>query len=102
MSFPTAPETMTPAWLADKLGRSAGALRGFTAAKVGTGQMCDSFRLALDWAEGVDAPATVVAKCPSPDEASRHIPALTGPHVQEETGEREMAGGRGEPDPPCP
>src|SRR3546814_6237975 len=45
MSFRTAPEAMTPAWLADKLGQPAGALRGFAAAKVGTGQMCDSFRL---------------------------------------------------------
>src|SRR3546814_13058378 len=78
MSFPTAPEAMTPAWLADKLGQPAGALRGFAAAKVGTGQMCDSFRLTLDWAEGVAAPATIVAKCPSHDEASRNIAALTG------------------------
>lgn len=65
---------MSPAWLADILGQDAGALRTFTASKVGTGQMCDSFRLALDWADGVDtAPATVVAKCPSHDEASRNI-----------------------------
>ncbi|MBB5705225.1 phosphotransferase family protein [Sphingopyxis panaciterrulae] len=101
MSFPTAPETMTPAWLADKLGRSAGALRGFTAAKVGTGQMCDSFRLALDWAEGVDAPATVVAKCPSHDEASRNIAALTGTYVKEVNWYRELAAGSGVAAPHC-
>lgn len=101
MSFPTAPEAMTPAWLADKLGRPAGALRGFTAAKVGTGQMCDSFRLALDWAEGVDAPATIVAKCPSHDEASRNIAALTGTYVKEVSWYRELAAGSGVAAPHC-
>src|SRR3546814_18475738 len=93
MSFPTAPEAMTPAWLADKLGQPAGALRGFAAAKVGTGQMCDSFRLTLDWAEGVAAPATIVAKCPSNDEASRNIAALTGTYVKEVSWYRELAAG---------
>jgi len=95
MSFPTAPEAMTPAWLAEKLGQPAGALRGFTAAKVGTGQMCDSFRLTLDWAEGGDMPATIVAKCPSHDEASRNIAALTGTYVKEVNWYRELAADSG-------
>lgn len=101
MSFPTSPEAMSPAWLAARLGQAAGALRGFTASKVGTGQMCDSFRLALDWADGVDAPATVVAKCPSHDAASRNIAKLTGTYVKEVSWYRELAAGSGVAAPAC-
>ncbi|MBE1528819.1 hypothetical protein GGC65_003275 [Sphingopyxis sp. OAS728] len=101
MSFPTSPEAMSPAWLADKLGQPAEALRGFAVAKVGTGQMCDSFRLTLDWAGDVSAPATVVAKCPSHDDASRHIAKLTGTYVKEVSWYRELAAGSGVSAPLC-
>ena len=101
MSFPTSPEAMTPAWLSAVLGQEPATLRGFTSAKVGTGQMCDSFRLALDWAEGVEAPASVVAKCPSHDEASRHIAKLTGTYVKEVSWYRELAAGSGVAAPHC-
>lgn len=101
MNFPTSPDAMSPAWLADKLGRDANALRGFTASKVGTGQMCDSFRLTLDWAHDVDAPVTVVAKCPSHDDASRHIAKLTGTYVKEVSWYRELAAGSGVAAPVC-
>ena len=36
MSFPTAPEAMTADWIADKLGQPQGALKGFSAAAIGT------------------------------------------------------------------
>lgn len=101
MSFPTSPERMTPAWLADKLGAPAGTLRGFTSAKVGTGQMCDSFRLTLDWTEDAGAPATIIAKCPSHDAASRHIAKLTGTYVKEVSWYRELADGSGVAAPHC-
>ncbi|SNS73697.1 phosphotransferase family protein [Sphingopyxis indica] len=102
MSFPTSPEAMTPAWIAARLGQPAGALRGFTTAKVGTGQMCDSFRLTLDWAEGIDdAPASIVAKCPSHDAASRNIAALTGTYVKEVSWYRELAADSGVAAPHC-
>lgn len=101
MSFPTSPEAMTPVWLAEKLGQDASALRGFSSAAVGTGQMCDSFRLTLDWAEGVDAPASVVAKCPSHDEASRNIAKLTGTYVKEVSWYRELAPSSGVAAPHC-
>ena len=101
MSFPTAPDAMTPAWLAAALGQEAAALRGFTVAKVGTGQMCDSFRLTLDWAGGVDAPASVIAKCPSHDEASRNIAKLTGTYVKEVSWYRELAADSGVRGPAC-
>ncbi len=101
MSFPTAPAAMSTAWLADKLGHGAEALRGFTISKVGTGQMCDSFRLTLDWAGDIDAPATVVAKCPSHDEASRNIAMITGTYVKEVSWYRELAAGSGVAAPVC-
>lgn len=101
MSFPTSPEAMSPAWLASKLGQEATALHGFTVAKVGTGQMCDSFRLTLDWADGVDAPASVIAKCPSHDPASRHIAKVVGTYVKEVSWYRELAAGSGVAAPVC-
>lgn len=101
MSFPTSPDAMSPAWLAERLGQDTGALRDFTVAKVGTGQMCDSFRLTLDWAHDVDAPATVVAKCPSHDEASRNIAKLTGTYVKEVSWYRELAAKSGVAAPYC-
>ena len=47
--IPTSPATFTPGWLAEKLGAAPDSLRDFTARPLGTGQMCDSFRLTLDW-----------------------------------------------------
>ena len=101
MSFPTSPDAMSPAWLARALGQAPEALRGFTVAKVGTGQMCESFRLTLDWAGNVGAPTTVVAKCPSHDDASRHIAKLTGTYVKEVSWYRELAAGSGVAAPLC-
>ena len=101
MSFPTSPEAMTPVWLAEKLGQDAAALRGFASAPVGTGQMCDSFRLTLDWGDGIDAPATVIAKCPSHDDASRNIAKLTGTYVKEVSWYRELAAASGVAAPTC-
>ena len=101
MNFPTSPDAISPAWLAGKLGQDATALRGFTVAKVGTGQMCDSFRLTLDWAGSVDAPASVIAKCPSHDAASRNIAKLTGTYVKEVSWYRELAAGSGVAAPLC-
>ena len=91
---------MTTAWLGDVLGQP-GRLRAFTAARVGTGQMCDSYRLALDWEVGVDAPASVIAKCPSHDEASRNIAKLTGTYVKEVSWYRELAADSGVAAPRC-
>jgi Ecdysteroid kinase-like family len=82
---------MATDWLADKLGAPPGSLRGWTSSAVGTGQMCDSFRLTLDWAAPAqDRPASVIAKCPSHDAASRHVAALTGTYVKEVGWYREL------------
>jgi hypothetical protein len=98
--FPTSPEAMQPAWLGAVLGHPE-KLKSFVAAKVGTGQMCDSYRLTLDWEDSVDAPATVIAKCPSHDEASRNIAKLTGTYVKEISWYRELAAASGVPAPIC-
>ena len=100
MSFPTSPEAIDLQWLGALLGHGD-KLRGFTQSRVGTGQMCDSYRLTLDWADGVDAPASVIAKCPSHDEASLNIAKLTGTYVKEVSWYREMAKASGVPAPLC-
>jgi fructosamine-3-kinase len=100
MSFPTSPGAMTAEWLGGVLGHE-GKLRSFTTAKVGTGQMCDSYRLTLDWDDDVEAPATVIAKCPSHDEASRNIAKLTGTYAKEISWYRELATASGVPAPIC-
>ena len=88
--IPTSPGAFTPEWLAARLGAAPGSLRGFTATPLGTGQMCDSFRLLLDW-DGHAGPATIVAKCPSHDERSRHIAAALGSYNKEVSWYRELA-----------
>jgi hypothetical protein len=88
-------------WLAAALGRPAGALRGFTASAVGTGQMCDSFRLALNWADAGGAPASVVAKCPSIDPASRDIALRLGNYLLEVNWYRALADRVPVPRPHC-
>lgn len=81
--IPTHPDAIAPGWLAEQLGASAEALRGFSVAPVGTGQMCDSYRLTLDWADGDGHPASVIAKCPSADPASRNVAAQLGGYLLE-------------------
>ncbi len=100
MSFPTSAAAISGDWLAAVLGQP-GKLRGFTVAQVGTGQMCDSYRLTLDWEDGANAPASVIAKCPSHDEASRNIAKLTGTYVKEVSWYRELAAASGVPAPLC-
>ncbi|MGH9232266.1 MAG: phosphotransferase [Acidimicrobiales bacterium] len=71
------PEALTPEWLTDAL-THAGMLDGarITGAELrplGTGQMCDSVRVALTYDRPVPdaAPATLVAKLPAADATSR-------------------------------
>ncbi|MDZ3830293.1 MAG: aminoglycoside phosphotransferase family protein [Sphingopyxis sp.] len=100
MSFPTAPDAMNAAWLGAALG-AEGQLRGFTATRVGTGQMCDSYRLALHWEKDGAGPASIIAKCPSQDAASRHIARLTGTYVKEVNWYRALAAESGVSAPAC-
>lgn len=99
--FPMSPDEMSRDWIAGLFGETGDRLRGFTAKPIGTGQMCLSFRLALDWADVVNAPATIVAKCPATDEASRHVAALTGTYIKEVSWYRHFAEGSGVAAPRC-
>lgn len=89
--IPTSPAQFTSEWLEDKLDAPSGSLARFSSAPLGTGQMCDSFRLSLDW-QGHDGPETIIAKCPSHDEQSRNIAALLGSYAREVNWYRELAG----------
>lgn len=99
--FPTRPDAMDADWLAGALDRPAGALRSFTASAVGTGQMCDSFRLTLDWRDQGEAPGSVVAKCPSLDPASRDIALRLGNYALEVNWYRALADRVPVPRPQC-
>ena len=98
--IPTAPDQFTPAWLETALAAAPGSLAGFTATPLGTGQMCDSFRLALDWRHG-EGPATIIAKCPSHDPRSRHIAKALTNYVKEVSWYRELAALSAVPRPHC-
>ncbi len=88
--IPTQPEQFTTEWLAERLGAPAGSLSGFDATPIGTGQMCDSFRLTLDW-NSHDGPATIVAKCPSTNEDSRRIARTVHNYTLEISWYRDLA-----------
>jgi Phosphotransferase enzyme family len=66
---------MTVSWIEQRIGAPAGSLSKMTYSAVGTGQMCDSFRLHLVWNDFA-GPLTVIAKCPSADPHSRNIAAM--------------------------
>lgn len=67
------PELLTPAWLTDALQSSGteAVVTGVEQQPIGTGQMCDSVRLQLEFGRPTDAPSTLVAKLPAADETSR-------------------------------
>ncbi len=73
--IPVHPDQMTLSWIEKSVSAPAGSLTELTYSPVGTGQMCDSFRLTLTWANH-DGPKTVIAKCPSADPHSRNIAAM--------------------------
>lgn len=92
IGFPTHPDAIQCDWLAATLGQPVGSLRGISHRAVGTGQMCDSYRLTLDWtANAASAPTTIIAKCPSHDPASRAIAQQLGNYLLEVNWYRHLA-----------
>lgn len=74
ISIAHTPELLTPAWLTAALANGdAGpaTVTEVTSTPVGTGQMCDSFRLALTYDRQEVSPFSVIAKIPSADPSSR-------------------------------
>jgi hypothetical protein len=80
------PAAITPAWLTQVL-RAAGIdaeVRGFTMKNVGTGQIGESVRFALDYANAPSgAPASLVGKFPSPQDDSRNTGIALGNYIRE-------------------
>lgn len=70
---------LTASRLSGLLAGAAGgvAVSAVECSPVGTGQMADSFRLRLQYAARCDGPASVIAKIPSLNEASRGASRLT-------------------------
>jgi aminoglycoside/choline kinase family phosphotransferase len=85
--IPETPEQLTPDWLTGALA-AAGVLGGATVthvdvSPVGTGQMCDSVRLALRYDRPTQAPTTLVAKLPAADPTSRSTARTLGSYEKE-------------------
>jgi hypothetical protein len=89
-SVPVHPDQMSLPFLESIFRAPAGSLTQMTFVPVGTGQMCDSFRLQLCWA-GFDGPATIIAKCPSQDDASRNIAKMVRNYELEISWYRDLA-----------
>ncbi len=88
------PELLTPMWLTAALGGgdpSAPAVTAVTSTPVGTGQMCDSLRLALTYDQPGAAPASVIAKIPAADPSSRATGLALGVYEAEVRFYQELA-----------
>jgi hypothetical protein len=81
-------------WLTEALGQVADGARvtAVDARRIGTGQVAESLRLSLRWDRPGPAPATVVAKVPSGEEASRAAAAATRTYEIEAAFYAELAG----------
>lgn len=80
------PGDIDAAWLTAVLQRAGvdAVVAGFEAANVGTGQIGESVRFRLRYERrGEGAPASLVGKFPSPDEASRSTGVMLGNYVRE-------------------
>ncbi len=90
------PEKLTPDWLTLAL-TSSGLLDGLRVVTaetkpLGTGQMCDSVRIALTYDGPTDAPSTLVAKLPAADPTSRNTAMMLRNYVKEVNFYRELIG----------
>ncbi|HKY16082.1 MAG TPA: phosphotransferase [Microthrixaceae bacterium] len=89
------PEKLTPEWLTDALSRS-GHLDGLRVVEahvhpVGTGQVCDSYRIAMTFNGPTPTPSSLVAKLPGADPTSRATSQMLR-HYEKEVGfYRELA-----------
>lgn len=87
--FPAHPAEMTAGWLAETTGLP---VESFTWAPIGTGQVADSVRITLEYAEGADAgPPTLAAKFSAADQTSRGTAAMFGLYTKEVHFYREAA-----------
>jgi aminoglycoside phosphotransferase (APT) family kinase protein len=88
------PEAITPSWLTRVLaaGGVDAEVRDFTTARVGTGQIGQSIRFALDHGRADHAaPSSLVGKFPSPEEESRNAGVVLGNYIREVNFYRRLA-----------
>ena len=85
--MPTVAE-LTPAFLTDALGAE---VTDVVATPVGTGQVAESARLELTYAQPDSGPATVVAKLPSDDPTSRNTSQAMQSYLIETSFYRDLA-----------
>ncbi|MBO6543601.1 MAG: phosphotransferase [Alphaproteobacteria bacterium] len=86
-------ESITPAWLTEQLNASGfkGTVTGFTAKRIGTGQIGKCLRYQLTIENGDDkTPKSIIAKFPSDDESSRSTGVLLKNFVKEVSFYREL------------
>ncbi|HWX95676.1 MAG TPA: phosphotransferase [Solirubrobacteraceae bacterium] len=90
------PEDLSAEWLAAALG--SGPIDGFTVESIGTGQMSESRRVAIEYANGADSgPSTVVLKTASENENSRSAGVGLGIYEREICFYRDLAARVGGP-----
>lgn len=77
---PSHPNAITPAWLSERLGAAVTALRW---EPIGTGQVGDSARFHLTYAQEGAGPATIAGKFPAADATSRATAAAFGLYAKE-------------------
>lgn len=91
-SVPIHPRDFNLTWLERALKAETGALRSFDFDPIGTGQMCQSFRLNLKWRRLSEGPAAIIAKCPSADEKTRAAAQTMRSYTLELNWYRDLAG----------
>jgi hypothetical protein len=85
--FPAHPDDITRAWWAEVLGRAPASWRW---EPIGTGQVGDSVRFSLDFADG-DGPRTLAGKFAAADPISRGTAAMLGLYAKEVRFYRDLA-----------
>lgn len=85
--FPTHPDAVSAQWLTDRLRASEQIDRGrvseFAWEPIGTGQVGDSVRFRLSYADGAVGPSTLAAKFCAADRTSRGTAAMMGLYAKE-------------------
>lgn len=86
-AIPSHPDSITPAWLTERLRASGllgqGAVAAVSWEPIGTGQVGDSVRLHLTYDQAGAGPATLAGKFPAADPTSRGTAAAFGLYAKE-------------------
>jgi hypothetical protein len=97
------PDDLTASWLTDKIGAgAAGQVADFAVERIGTGQMSECYRVALNYVDaGSNGPRSVVLKVAATDPVSRQTGLALGLYEREVCFYRDIAPRIGGPIAPC-